>query len=305
MAEPIIPTDPAEIERLCPGPGSLTWQWSDDVRLFGASGYALMLQVAHPTIGAGVSEFSDFRADPFGRLLRTLDYVNGISFGGPRIAPEIGRRVREMHKKIRGTDWRGEPYHALEPGAYAWVHATLFYAGFKARKLFVGSWPRERMDGAYQEWRGLGRLVGVRWRDLPETVEEFYEYCDEMIAGELGWTPATDEVLETMAARPEVPLPILRSRVGQTALFPAHRALSLATIGLLTPQLRERLGVSWSRAKQAELASIAAAARAAGRVSDRPFTGFSRRYLKYRQAAIARGDVASPRELPSRTAVAT
>lgn len=304
MSEPIIPTDPDEIARLCPGPGSLTWKWSDDVRLFGASGYALMLQVAHPTVGAGVHEFSNFRAEPFDRLLRTLDYVNGMAFGGPQIAPEIGRRVREIHKQIRGVDWRGEPYNSLEPKAYAWVHATLFYAGFKARELFIGPPRPELMDGAYQEWRGLGRLVGVRWRDLPETVEGFYEYCDEMIAGELGWTPATDEVLETMADRPRIPHRVLGSVAGRTALLPAFRALNLATVGLLTPELREKLGVEWSRAKQAELNSVAAASRAAGRISSRPFTGVGERYLKYRKAAIARGEVAKQRELRSRNAVA-
>lgn len=305
MSEPIIPTDPAEIERLCPGPGSYTWEWADDVRLFAASGYALMLQVAHPTVGAGVHEFSNFRAEPFDRLFRTLDFVNGMAFGGPQIAPGIGRRVREIHKQIRGVDWRGEPYNSLEPKAYAWVHATLFYAGFRARELFVGSPRRELLEGAYDEWRGLGRLVGVRWRDLPESVDEFYEYCDEMIANEIGWTPATDEVLETMAERPVAPFPVLRSRLGRAALFPAHRALSLATIGLMTPELRDRLGVSWSQAKEAELRSIAAAARMAGRVSNRPFTNFGPRYLKYRRKAIARGDVAHERELRSRTAVAT
>jgi uncharacterized protein (DUF2236 family) len=109
-------------------------------------------------------------------------------------------------------------------------------------------------------------------------------------------------VLETMQARPAAPYPFLRNRLGQVALFPAHRALSLATVGFLTPGLRERLGVDWSRGKQAELRSIAAASRAAGKVSNRPFR-FAQRYLKWRQKAIARGDVARERELKSRAAV--
>jgi uncharacterized protein (DUF2236 family) len=225
-----------------------------------------------------------------------------MAFGGPPIAPEIGRRVREIHKQIRGVDWRGEPYNSLEPKAYAWVHATLYYAGFRARDLFVGPASREFREGAYAEWRGLGRLVGVRWRDLPEDLDEFNQYCEEMIANTIGWTPATDEVLETIQARPIAPYPFLRSRAGQLATFPVYRALSLATAGLMTPELRERLGVSWSRANQAELSSIAAASRAAGKVSSRPFR-FAQRYLKWRQAAIARGDVARERELKSRTAV--
>ena len=37
------------------------------------------------------------RSDPWGRLLRTLDYVNGTVYGGPALAGEIGRRVRDVH----------------------------------------------------------------------------------------------------------------------------------------------------------------------------------------------------------------
>ena len=36
------------------------------------AGYALVLQVAHPTVAAGVEEHSRYRQDPWGRLVRTL-----------------------------------------------------------------------------------------------------------------------------------------------------------------------------------------------------------------------------------------
>jgi uncharacterized protein (DUF2236 family) len=95
------------------------------VRLLAMGGYAILLQVAHPTVGAGVSEHSNFKADPWGRLLRTLDYSYAITYGGPKLAADIGRRVREMHRQIKGVRADGVRYHALEPEAYSWVHATL------------------------------------------------------------------------------------------------------------------------------------------------------------------------------------
>ena len=69
--------DPAEVPALVPSRGGPVWRAAGDIRLLSTSGYALLLQVAHPTVGAGVLEHSNFREDPWGRLLRTLDYVHG------------------------------------------------------------------------------------------------------------------------------------------------------------------------------------------------------------------------------------
>src|SRR3954469_24863750 len=117
--------DPHEVPQLIPRPGGAVWRAAGDIRTLPAAGYALMLQVAHPTVGAGVAEHSNFREEPWGRLLRTLDFVHGSIYGGPQLASHIGRRVRAMHKTIKGVRPDGERYHALEPTAYAWVHATL------------------------------------------------------------------------------------------------------------------------------------------------------------------------------------
>jgi uncharacterized protein (DUF2236 family) len=92
-----------EYAELVPRPGSITWRKTSDIRLSGGSGYALLLQVSHPTVGAGVSQFSEYRSDPWGRLMRTLDYVHGTIYGGPEFAGEIGRRVRQMHRGFKGV----------------------------------------------------------------------------------------------------------------------------------------------------------------------------------------------------------
>jgi uncharacterized protein (DUF2236 family) len=46
--------------------------------LFGG-GCALLLEVAHPLVAAGVAEHSDFRRDPFGRLQRTLAAISALA----------------------------------------------------------------------------------------------------------------------------------------------------------------------------------------------------------------------------------
>ena len=64
--------------------------------------YPLLLQVAHPTVGAGVRDYSDFERRPWNRLLRTIDYVTLLVYGGGDAAP-AGRRLRELHKRFKGT----------------------------------------------------------------------------------------------------------------------------------------------------------------------------------------------------------
>ena len=109
-------------------PSPTTLRIAGDARLMAGAGYALLLQVAHPVVSAGVAEHSNFQEDPYGRLVRTLDYVNVSVFGSDEAAAEMGRRTREMHKRIKGVMPDGTRYHSLEPGPFAWVHATLVHS---------------------------------------------------------------------------------------------------------------------------------------------------------------------------------
>src|SRR5206468_905975 len=71
---PIIPA-PDAVAALVPEPHSILWRYGDDARLMAAAGYTLLLQVAHPMVGAAVKEHSNFREEPWKRLMYTLDYV--------------------------------------------------------------------------------------------------------------------------------------------------------------------------------------------------------------------------------------
>src|SRR4051794_23108904 len=165
--EPILPPEP-DWDRLAVGRGSVVWRYGSDARtLITGSGAALLMQVAHPTVAAGVREHSDFERDPWGRLLRTLDFVNLLIYGGPDAAARTGRVLREMHKHIKGTAPDGTRYHALEPAAYAWVHATLAEVIVRAHRAFGRRLSGEELECFYGEWKAVGRLLGVRERDLP------------------------------------------------------------------------------------------------------------------------------------------
>jgi len=302
MSDPVLP--PAdEAARYVPDEASITWRRASDARGFAGAGYALLLQVMHPTIGAGVSEHSDFRADPWGRLLRTLDFVNVSVYGGPEASAEMCRRVREMHKHIKGTKPDGSRYHALEPEAYAWVHATLAEAIITANDYFGRGFDDDQKQRLWSEWKRLGRLLGVRERDLPDSWGGFRHYFDRMVSEQLEATDAAREVLETLSEPTDPPpfLPPALARVWGLAGTPLARVIGLATIGLLPPLLRERLGLEWTRAQDRELRAIGVASRALTPLMPESLRIMGPTHLRWRREAIARGDVAAPSRAPGST----
>lgn len=71
-------------------------------------------------------------------------------------------------KQIKGIRPDGERYHALEPEAYAWVHATLAHSIVRGHELLGKPMRPDQIETFYTEWRLTGELIGVRERDLPE-----------------------------------------------------------------------------------------------------------------------------------------
>ena len=300
MADRILPTR-EEAEAIVPVPGSVIWRYAGDARLLATAGYALLLQVSHPTVGAGVSEHSEFKKDPWGRLLRTLDYTYSMVYGGPRLASEVGGRVREMHKHIKGVKPDGERYHALEPEAYAWVHATLVDSIILGHRQFGRHMPVDEIERFYAGWRRNGRLVGVRESDLPEGWAAFREYFDRMVAERLENTESVQDVLATLSSPATPPLPFLGDGVWKVARVPAARSLDLTTIGLLPPVLRERFGLEWTASHERRFRALSRASRAATPLMPKALRNMGPGYLRWRRKALERGDVAAAPAAPSRS----
>jgi uncharacterized protein (DUF2236 family) len=273
-------------------PSSTTLRIAGDGRLMAGAGYALMLQVAHPVVSAGVAEHSNFQQDPYGRLIRTLDYVNVSVFGGDAAAAAMGSRTREMHKRIKGVMPDGSHYHSLEPGPFAWVHATLVHSILKVSSRF-GTRPTEwERETVYQDWREIGEHIGVRPRDLPETYRDFIAYVRQMEREALFPTESVQTVLRTMKSPIPPELPYLGDGTWRVARWPAARVLRLTTLGLLGPVVRQRLGLPWSQADRLQFETIAAANRAAGPLLPQAAKQFGPTYLRYRRPALERQGLA-------------
>src|ERR671916_1785292 len=89
---------------------------------------ALLMQAAHPVAFEGFFAHSGALDEPYERLRRTAQVMNTIGFGSRQQAERATRRVRAMHRKVRGELARpagrypaGTPYAADDPKLLLWV----------------------------------------------------------------------------------------------------------------------------------------------------------------------------------------
>ena len=223
------------------GPESVTWRVNREGVLLLGGGAAIIMQVAHPLVGAGVAEHSNYREDPWGRLYRTLDLTTGIVFGSTEKAHEASERLRSVHKRVHGVTKEdggrypaGTKYSANDPKLGMWVHATLVDTSMQVYTAYVGTLSHAEKLRYYEEQKRLGEMFGVPIDRQPETLSEFYEYFDRMVEEELAVTPALQDVVDA-TMRPELPF----------VARPLVEALNLATVSLLPPALRDDLGLEW------------------------------------------------------------
>ena len=243
------------------GPGSLFWRLTGDWRMMLLAGRALVMQTAYPAVGAGVGEHSVYKTDPYGRLDRTMRSVMAQVYGGAA-AVEEGRRLREMHRDIKGVDAKGRRYSALNPDAYLWVHATAFEGFLVFLERFDRPASEEETQQLFDEWRRLGLVLGIPDRQLPRTVAEFWQTWDRLVAN-LEDNPVVQDLLHNAPKPPPgVPEVVVR------ALAVPALALRRRLIAWTVPDpLREAIGLApVSRPEEALLRTIAVVSRVAGRV---------------------------------------
>lgn len=250
------------------GPGSATWRWGVDWRAVLASRAILLLEVAHPVVGAGVMDHSEFLSDRWSRITRTLASVRRINgFHGSEAAVAEGLRLREIHRDISGTDARGRRYHALNADAYLWVHATGYAGPAQVRRLFDGRVDDEREEALFREWRDLAGVLRIPERVVPRSRTEFWDHYRHTVADVLERNDATDLLLELDRHPMPVPPKLHTPQVVWNGFaVPLAALLRLTTAGTMPPELRERLSVAWSPARERQFDRAVTAVRALDRV---------------------------------------
>ena len=209
--------------------------------LFGG-GCALLLEVAHPLVAAGVAEHSDFRRDPFGRLQRTLAAISALALEPRDRALAAARGVARAHERVRGRLAErvgpfaaGTAYSGRDPDLVLWVWGTLVDTALAVYRDFVAPLDSAALAEYHRDQRSLALLLGAPADRTPGDPESFRSWFDGMLSG---------DVLTVGAAAREIARAVLETRGVERGPVP------LITAALLPPRLRGDFGLAWSEERE-------------------------------------------------------
>jgi len=108
------------------GPGSMSWELHGDMGVVAAASIgALVMEILHPAVMAGVHDQSNYQTQPERRMRNTFGYIVTTVFGSTDAATALIGRVRRMHERVNGTMPDGRPYRAMDPDLIGWVHTAI------------------------------------------------------------------------------------------------------------------------------------------------------------------------------------
>ncbi len=214
------------------GSDSITWKVNREMIVVAGWGRAILLQLAHPAVAAGVHHHSSIRGlrSRFRRLRSTVGAMQSLTFGDTEQMITAAAGINTIHDRVRG-----EAYSAHDPDLQRWVHATLLESVPLTYELLVGPLTLCERDRYCSEAAIMEPLLGMPPGWLPRDSAQLDTYIGEMLAG--GSIVVTDTSRALARA-------LLYPPQWHVA-WPAFRAMQLLTIGSLPPSIRRAYGFEW------------------------------------------------------------
>lgn len=197
------------------------------------AGAAILLQVAHRPVAAGVAAHSDFTRDPMRRLRHTLQYIYAVSLPEARpVRQQVLAAVGRAHGPVHGVDADGQRYSAGDPEAQLWVAATLYWTAEQVRSRLWGALDSAVADQLYRESAVLGTALGMPAEAWPTDRDAFRQWWQQRLAT-LEVTDAARQIAADLFAAEHAP-------VWMRALMPVAQPV---TAELLPAGVRHDLGL--------------------------------------------------------------
>jgi uncharacterized protein (DUF2236 family) len=232
--EPAIYGGPPGDPGLCGGPGSLSWEIHGDLASLAVAGNAaILMELLHPSVMAGVYTHSSYRTEPLRRARNTLGYVLRTTFGNSAAATRVIEGVKGVHSRVTGTRPDGVAYRALDPELIAWVHTCIPWALMSAFDRYRRRLSVEEQDRYLAEQAVIGRMGGADW--VPRSVAELHDYV-ECMRPRLCLNEHTLSFLDFLAGRDDATL-------GRLERF--DRWVSIRSSMSLMPEWAQRLSGTW------------------------------------------------------------
>lgn len=226
-----------------PGPDSVTWKVNREVVVVAGWGRAILLQLAHPAVAAGVHDHSSFRGSlraSIRRLHSTVGAMLSLTFGDTEQMITAAAGINAIHDRVRGhvapsVGRPAETYSAHDPDLQRWVHATLLESIPLTYERLVGPLTVRERDGYCLEATIMEPLLGMPAGWLPRDSAQLDTYIREMLSG--------GRIVVTDASRALARAVLYPPR--WYLAWPAFRAMQLLTVGSLPPSIRQAYGFEW------------------------------------------------------------
>jgi uncharacterized protein (DUF2236 family) len=222
---------------------------AERIVLFGW-GRAILMQLAHPLVAAGVHDHSGFRATPWAavtRLYHTVHAMLALTFGTPAEYARAMDGIRAIHRRVNGVlpdgagpFAAGTRYSAEDPDLVLWVHLTLMESLPLAYELLVGPLTHAEHDAYCAEAAPAPIELGARPADVPHSWDEARRSIERVRASGALTVSAQARTLCRSVLYP----------AGAWTLGPTAWINRIVTTGLLPPELREQYGLSWTARHQ-------------------------------------------------------
>jgi uncharacterized protein (DUF2236 family) len=245
-----------------PAPGGITWTIAGERAAVLAWPRAILLQLAHPLVAAGVAQHSGFRAGPraaFTRLHATIGAMRQLVFGSDAAADATVRRIMSVHDRVNGALHEGAGphaggarYSAHDPELLLWVHATLLDSHVRILEPVLRPFTADERDRYCRETASFAVMLGAASGDVPRTWQQVQDYLSAQIA--------SGRVTVGADARALAPA-ILRPPFGRL-VWPLQRAGELLTVGSLPPAVRDAYGFTWNDTRERRYARAVGTLRA-------------------------------------------
>ncbi len=261
------------------GPDSITWKINREMIVVAGWGRAILLQLAHPSVAAGVHHHSTFRGSlvsSFQRLHSTVAAMLALTFGDTEQMIGAAAGINAIHDRVRGRVKEGsnETYSAHDPDLQRWVHATLLESLPLTYEMLVSPLTLAQRDQYCSEAAIMEPLLGMPDGWLPRESAQLDALMREMLdSGRLVVNDTSRALARSLLYPPKWYL-----------AWPAFRAMQLITIGTLPQSIREAYGFEWRARDRRALARWTAVLR----ISRRLLPSIAREWpMARRSAALA------------------
>jgi len=234
---------------------SISWRiFKNPVALFVGGVAAVILELAEPSVRAGVWNHSTFRRDAVTRLRRTGAAAMMTVYGPRSAAERMIAGVVRAHDRVSGKLPDGTPYHANDPRLLDWVQATASFGFIEAYNRHVSRLTEDELSLAFTEGAAAARLYGAH--GAPRSVAEWTRLLEET-RPRLEPSDILFEFLDIMRRAPIAPWPAK----------PLQRMLVAAAVELVPGEIRDQLGLEGHGLRPGQGALVSAVAKVSDRIA--------------------------------------